>query len=62
VNRNGDVLEGGLTSTADRNAFGNRSVSHLELRWYKPKGSLLKKAGYTIVATSGEKYIPAAQH
>lgn len=61
VTKAGDIVEGGMVSPIDKTAFTGRRVAALELRWYKPKGSLLRRAGYVIIATSGEKYVPSAQ-
>lgn len=61
VNKAGDVVEGGMVSPTDRMAFSGRRVAALQLRWYKPKNAPLRRAGYSIIATSGEVYIPSAQ-
>lgn len=57
----GLIVEGGMVSGYDRKQWGNRTVGQLKLRWYRPKGRLTKKAGYTIIATTGEVYVPQGQ-
>lgn len=54
----GQIVHGGMTSPADQRAFAGRQIAQLLPRSY---GSP-KRHGYTIVATSGEKYVPSAQH
>lgn len=58
VDTSNRVTLGGMISPADRKAFEGRHVAQLKPRRYGP---LLGKAGYTIVATSGETYIPQPQ-
>ena len=55
---NPDPLMGGMISPSDAAAFKGRKVARLVPRKY---GILRHLDGYTIVATSGEKYVPAAQ-
>lgn len=59
VNNAGTAVEGGMVSPADRQHFAGRKVAKLVARPYGPGGRL---HGYTIVAQSGEKYVPEAQH
>jgi len=60
----GQTFNGGLVQPGERAAWNSspRQVAHLKVRWYRPKGSLVRKAGYSIVATDGNVYTPAAQH
>lgn len=53
----GTIVAGGMTSPADAAAFAGRHVAQLLPRLYG-----LGKHGFTIVATSGETYVPLAQH
>jgi hypothetical protein len=52
-------LMGGMTSIADRTAFAGRTVAGLLPRRFGLAGI---HHGYTILATSGETYVPSAQH
>ncbi len=52
--------EGGMISDADRKAFQGRTLARLLHRTYTKDGT--QRHGYTIVATSGERYIPEGQH
>lgn len=52
-----DVL-GGMISPADQAHFAGRTAARLEPRTYGQP----PKPGYTIVATSGETYVPETQH
>lgn len=56
--------EGGMISDADRRAFTGRTLARLTARPYYriENGKRVLHHGYTIVATSGETYIPEAQH
>lgn len=58
INNAGTTIEGGMISNADRQHFAGRKVARLEPRAYGPGGRL---HGYTIVAQSGEKYVPQGQ-
>jgi hypothetical protein len=58
VNNQQTIVVGGMSTPADRKAFGNRTVKALRPRAYGPGGRL---HGYTIVATSGETYVPELQ-
>lgn len=64
VDKKGGTIEGGMVSPADRKAFAGRHVQSLVLRYYRPKGKMLKRPGYKILTTDGNKvgYIPSAQH
>lgn len=64
----GRVFSGGMvrpdsptdpTAGADRAAWGDRHVSHLEIRRYRKGIGFVW--GYTIVATTGERYVPGNQ-
>lgn len=55
---NPDPLMGGMLSESDKAAFAGRRVAKLVPRAYGLLGHL---HGYTIVATSGEHYVPAGQ-
>lgn len=55
---NPDPLMGGMISTHDQTAFKGRKVAKLIPRKY---GILRHLDGYSIVATSGEHYVPGAQ-
>lgn len=59
VNNGGATVTGGMVSPADVAAFAGRKVAKLEPRRY---GHLGIHHGYTIVAQSGEKYVPEGQH
>lgn len=64
IDQDGTQVEGGMTSKEDRVAFGDRRVASLVFRWYRPKGKLIKRPGYRILTTDGNKigYIPSNQH
>lgn len=53
----GNVKRGGMLTPEDRKAFQGRRAARLEAR--KAEGG---RDGYTIVATSGEKYVPSQTH
>lgn len=53
----GQVVHGGLVEPHERAAFGNRQVTALKPRTYAGGA----KHGFTIVATDGATYVPAAQ-
>lgn len=53
----GNVKHGGMVSTTDRKNFQGRIAARLEPR--KAEGG---RDGYTIVATSDEKYVPSQTH
>lgn len=57
----GKISHGGMVSASDKQAFAGRTLALLEDRWYiKTNG--VHTFGFTIVATSGERYVPEAQH
>lgn len=58
-------VQGGMVSASDRQAFAGRTLSRLNERWFiRHKGTPQEQHvfGFTIVATSGETYVPEAQH
>lgn len=61
LRNNGTVTHGGMIG-ADAHQFAGRTLAQLKLRWYRPKGAVRRRAGYTLVATSGEQYQPTPQH
>lgn len=58
INNQQTVVTGGMISANDRKAFAGRTVKALHPRTYGPGGRL---QGYSIEATSGERYVPEAQ-
>lgn len=62
LKEHGGIVHGGMVTPEDKQAFAGRTLARLTLRWYRPKGSITRKAGYTIHATSGETYQPSPQH
>lgn len=62
LKNNGQIVHGGMVTPEDKRNFEGRTLAQLKLRWYHPRGAIRRKAGYTIVATSGEMYEPTPQH
>lgn len=57
VGPGGALIEGGMTTPADRKNWGNRHGAKLE-----PRKQSNGKPGYTIRATDDHTYVPAKQH
>lgn len=58
----GSPVHGGMVTPIDRTAFGSRTLATLTARSYRSDIDGKVHAGFTITATSGEKYVPSGQH